>query len=239
MVRPVLWQTLGFDGVGEAHQLMRDNKHLGKISILVGRREGGPRQDRGRVRARSWRRSAREPTAGNATRASSSRSKWVGEPLPRRRVRGDHGCRAAEAALDFGATGWALFRDQDGQLDFTQLAFFPTKLDFERYWYSDEIGAARAAGRGLLPGARSCPTFHTVRRAPGALDARGTDYVRRSPCPRECAGAQQHEQDEVVAAWSASQLVLDAAAGSPTQSPADDGATPCRRAASGPRPPVK
>ena len=35
-IRPVLWRTLGFDGVAEAHQLMRDNKHLGKISILVG-----------------------------------------------------------------------------------------------------------------------------------------------------------------------------------------------------------
>jgi crotonyl-CoA carboxylase/reductase len=40
-IRPVLWRTLGFDGVGEAHQLMRDNKHLGKISILVGAEEEG------------------------------------------------------------------------------------------------------------------------------------------------------------------------------------------------------
>ena len=40
-IRPVLWRTLGFDGVPEAHQLMRDNKHLGKIAILVGaEREG-------------------------------------------------------------------------------------------------------------------------------------------------------------------------------------------------------
>ncbi len=40
-IRPVLWRTMGFDGVGEAHQLMRDNKHLGKIAILVGaEREG-------------------------------------------------------------------------------------------------------------------------------------------------------------------------------------------------------
>ena len=30
----------------------------------------------------------------------------------------------AEAALDFGATGWALFRNTDGLLDFTQYAFF-------------------------------------------------------------------------------------------------------------------
>jgi crotonyl-CoA carboxylase/reductase len=35
-IRPVLWQTMGFDGVAEAHQLLRDNKHLGKIAILVG-----------------------------------------------------------------------------------------------------------------------------------------------------------------------------------------------------------
>ena len=41
LIRPVLWRTLGFDGVGEAHQLMRDNKHLGKISILVGAESEG------------------------------------------------------------------------------------------------------------------------------------------------------------------------------------------------------
>jgi crotonyl-CoA carboxylase/reductase len=35
-IRPVLWRTMPFEGVGEAHQLMRDNQHLGKIAILVG-----------------------------------------------------------------------------------------------------------------------------------------------------------------------------------------------------------
>jgi crotonyl-CoA carboxylase/reductase len=35
-VRPVVWKTMAFDGVPEAHQLMYENKHLGKISILVG-----------------------------------------------------------------------------------------------------------------------------------------------------------------------------------------------------------
>jgi crotonyl-CoA carboxylase/reductase len=40
-IRPVLWRTLGFEGVPDAHQLMRDNKHLVKIAILVGAdREG-------------------------------------------------------------------------------------------------------------------------------------------------------------------------------------------------------
>jgi crotonyl-CoA carboxylase/reductase len=48
-IRPVLWKTMGFDGVPEAHQLMYENRHLGKISILVGaeseeqgRNEDGP-----------------------------------------------------------------------------------------------------------------------------------------------------------------------------------------------------
>ena len=56
----------------------------------------------------------------------------------------------AESALDFGATGWALFRSKEGGLDFTQLAFFPTKLDFERYWYSEEVVEARTRGAGLF-----------------------------------------------------------------------------------------
>ena len=40
-MRPVLWRTLGFEGVPEAHQLMLDNKHLGKISVLVGAEKEG------------------------------------------------------------------------------------------------------------------------------------------------------------------------------------------------------
>jgi crotonyl-CoA carboxylase/reductase len=41
LVRPVLWRTMGFDGVGKAHQLMKENQHLGKISILVGAEKEG------------------------------------------------------------------------------------------------------------------------------------------------------------------------------------------------------
>jgi crotonyl-CoA carboxylase/reductase len=40
-IRPVLWRTMGFEGVPEAHQLMLENKHLGKIAILVGATEEG------------------------------------------------------------------------------------------------------------------------------------------------------------------------------------------------------
>jgi len=41
LIRPVLWRTMGWEGVGEAHQLMKENKHLGKIAILVGAEEEG------------------------------------------------------------------------------------------------------------------------------------------------------------------------------------------------------
>jgi crotonyl-CoA carboxylase/reductase len=53
-IRPVLWQTMEFDGVAEAHQLLRDNKHLGKISILVGatdENEGKTEDGPGAIRA--------------------------------------------------------------------------------------------------------------------------------------------------------------------------------------------
>jgi crotonyl-CoA carboxylase/reductase len=48
-IRPVVWRTMEFERLPEAHQLMYENKHLGKISILVGaededegRNEPGP-----------------------------------------------------------------------------------------------------------------------------------------------------------------------------------------------------
>jgi crotonyl-CoA carboxylase/reductase len=35
-IRPVLWQAMPFEDVANAHQLMYENKHLGKIAVLVG-----------------------------------------------------------------------------------------------------------------------------------------------------------------------------------------------------------
>ena len=56
---------------------------------------------------------------------------------------------AAQAALDYGASSWAFFRSKDDPLDFIQLASFENKIDFERYWYSEEIADARADAGGL------------------------------------------------------------------------------------------
>jgi crotonyl-CoA carboxylase/reductase len=45
---------MGFDGVPEAHQLLHENRHLGKISIMVGatdEEEGKHREGPGAIRA--------------------------------------------------------------------------------------------------------------------------------------------------------------------------------------------
>ena len=49
-IRPVLWRAMGFDGVAEAHQLLKENKHLGKISIMVGATDEEEGKTRGRPR---------------------------------------------------------------------------------------------------------------------------------------------------------------------------------------------
>jgi hypothetical protein len=85
---------------------------------------------------------------------------WVANPF-----RGDKfeaaWLPAAEAVLDYGATGWALFRSEDGLLDFIQLAFVPDHGVWERYWYSEEITAARADAQGLYQ-VPLLPTFHRI-----------------------------------------------------------------------------
>ena len=102
-IRPVLWRTLGFEGVPEAHQLMLENKHLGKISILVGADDGGPGQD--------GRRAGRDPRGGG--RMIQVEIRWPINPF-----RGDRFAEgwlpAAEAVLDFGATQWS-FTAQPGR----------------------------------------------------------------------------------------------------------------------------
>jgi hypothetical protein len=63
---------------------------------------------------------------------------------------------AAARALAFGARSWSLTRDVDDPLHFRQAAIWESRDDFERYWYSDEISAAREAAlnyfnKPLLP----------------------------------------------------------------------------------------
>jgi hypothetical protein len=85
---------------------------------------------------------------------------WVANPF-----RGDAFEEAwapsAEAVLKYGASGYLFLRSKEDRLRFTQLAFFETKLDFERYWYSEEIAAARALAVGLYQ-VPVLPEWHSV-----------------------------------------------------------------------------
>jgi hypothetical protein len=86
--------------------------------------------------------------------------RWAANPF-----RGDkfaEGWRpVAEAALDYGATSWAFYRASEGRLDFIQHAIFPSKADFERYWYSETVAEARTELSGYYQ-VPLLPTFHEI-----------------------------------------------------------------------------
>ncbi len=68
--------------------------------------------------------------------------RWVANPF--RGEKFAEGWRpAAEAVLDYGATEWSFTRSHEGRLDFLQTATFPSKADFERYWYSERLAEYR------------------------------------------------------------------------------------------------
>jgi hypothetical protein len=63
---------------------------------------------------------------------------------------------AAARVLAFGASSWSLTRDIDDPLHIRQTAVWDSREDFERYWFSDEISAAREEavnyfGKPVLP----------------------------------------------------------------------------------------
>ena len=97
---------------------------------------------------------------------------WVVNPF-----RGDRFAElwapAAEAALRYGAKGYALFRSQNDRLHFTQLAFFDAKLDWERYWYSEEMAQARAEAAGLY-NVPVLPEYHYVVSSGALPSAEGS-----------------------------------------------------------------
>jgi hypothetical protein len=81
--------------------------------------------------------------------SSVVRIEWVTNPF--RADRFEEVWRpAAEAALDYGASAYAFLRSKDDPIRFTQYAAFADKLEFERYWLSEEIAEVRALASGLF-----------------------------------------------------------------------------------------
>jgi hypothetical protein len=82
---------------------------------------------------------------------------------------------AAEAVLDYGATSWGFYRAIDGRLDFIQEAVFPTKADFERYWYSETVAERRVELQG----------YFNVPVVPEFYEIVGEGRALVSPAPAE------------------------------------------------------
>jgi heme-degrading monooxygenase HmoA len=68
---------------------------------------------------------------------------------------------AAARMPAFGAKSWSLTRSVDDPLRFVQTSVWESRAEFERYWFSDEIEAARTASLDYydLP---ILPTWHTL-----------------------------------------------------------------------------
>ena len=163
-IRPVLWRTLGFEGVAEAHQLMLENKHLGKISILVGADSEGAGQDRRGPR--------RDPRGGRCLMAGTVIVPWYATGF-----RADAFEQAlnevAPSALRYGASSYAVYRSQDDRYRFQQLAAFTEHLDWERYWEGPEMTYFRAAHSSwyqvpVLYGWWDCTAHGTIITTPAA-----------------------------------------------------------------------
>jgi hypothetical protein len=73
---------------------------------------------------------------------------WVANPF--RGDRFEEAWRpAAAAATRYGAAAWAFTRSKDDPLSFMQVGVFENKMDFERYWFSEEIAEHRVRVGGL------------------------------------------------------------------------------------------
>jgi quinol monooxygenase YgiN len=68
---------------------------------------------------------------------------------------------AASRVLAFGAMSWSLTRNADDPLHIRQTAVWTNRDDFERYWYSDDIAAAREEAMGYY-GKPVSPVWHSL-----------------------------------------------------------------------------
>jgi hypothetical protein len=68
---------------------------------------------------------------------------------------------AAARMPAFGAKSWSLIRSIDDPLRFQQSSFWESRADFERYWFSDEISAAREAALNYF-NKPLLPSWHSI-----------------------------------------------------------------------------
>jgi hypothetical protein len=100
---------------------------------------------------------------------------WIANPFRADKLR-DAMLPAAEAVLDFGATGWSFMQSKEDPQHFIQIALFPSTTDFERYWYSEQVSDIRAQASGLYQ-VPVLPVWFTVEGT-GSIDISPQSAVR-------------------------------------------------------------
>ena len=171
-----------FEGVAEAHQLMRENKHQGKIAILVGADAGGPGQDHRGTRARSAPRSAIEPMELLAASPSVQRTSerklmdavqldYVVTPFRAQKFV-DLYRPAIKRPLSYGATGYLFYRNEEDSDHFVHLIFWEDRAGFQRWWFSQEMQDIRVATRAST-GSPCCPSGTRCSSRASAGDRKG------------------------------------------------------------------
>ncbi len=68
---------------------------------------------------------------------------------------------AAAKVMDFGAKGYSFIREQEDPLHFIQYSYWGDRLEFERYWFSDEMTDHRQKAIGTH-GVPILPRWSTI-----------------------------------------------------------------------------
>ena len=177
-IRPVLWRTMGFDQVAEAHQLMHENKHLG--------------QDRDPRRRRPRRARARPRDGPGAIRAE------VGEPdgrrrphplvrdgLPRRQARRRRWRRSRRSRCATARRTTRLPHPRRPLQVHADRASSSPRTDWERYWYGPGVHRLPRGLLELVPGAGAVRLDRARRRrgawSPSTAHSASGDPVGAEP----------------------------------------------------------
>lgn len=56
---------------------------------------------------------------------------------------------AAARVMSYGSTGYTFVRDEEDPLHFVHISYWNDRLDFDRYWFSDEMQQLRTEVTGL------------------------------------------------------------------------------------------
>lgn len=56
---------------------------------------------------------------------------------------------AASKVMDYGAKDYSFIRDQEDPLHFIHQSYWEDRLDFDRYWFSDEMTKLREGAIGM------------------------------------------------------------------------------------------